>query len=606
MFEIIDLHTVKAYTLRGNTMKQLTFFILILINNISASTSNQMNDVSHYKLNKHIMLKDQLNNLQLDKQVNGIGRYYVGADGACDFSTIQAAINATIGDMNAPEVLIASNKTYEENLAILDINMFMDGSYSTCLDARNNIHNGGRSIIKGPSGSALPIIRVQGNTGSSFRYNVTIKNIQLQDSSKGGVRVLSSSAGISLENVFFFQLGNNALRVQGVTSASTSVTVKDSIFLLNSAINGGAIRCAGLGNIIVLDNSGLSTNSATGNGGGVYLEQACDLSAFDSDFANNTTDGNGGAIYAEFGSDIILERSFFNGNTAVSNGGAIYAIDGATTINAEAVKFRNNRSTNGAGGAVAVHNGASFTIKRTVTECVNDDRCNFFDGNEAQNLAGAIYNDNSIIDVSSTYFEENRAAFGTAIYVIGANSTTKIEGSIFNHNGNNGANGFTDFYVVRTIQQSDIDISYSTFADNNAERATFGVSFNSQLNISASIIYDISSGDVVDREETGVFNKHCIMVNARTGFEDDGDYFIINNPKFIDPDNRNYHLNIVLSPAIDMCNNGQAPAVFKDIDFQDRGFDDVLINPSNIFGTGPFDMGADESQGNLIFKDSFE
>lgn len=540
------------------------------------------------------------------ESIAGIGRYYVGADNACDFSSIQSAINATIGNMNAPEIFIASNMTYEENLVINGVHMFMEGGYSNCSNARNGVGGGNRTAIIGSPGSTLPIIRVQGSSGSSFQYFVTIKNIILRDNNLGGLRTFTSSAIIRLQNMTFTDLGGSALRVQGTSQASTDVIVENSIFVFNSATNGGAIRCAGLNNSIILDGSTMAANTATGNGGGVYLEQACDFSMSGGGFGNNTTDGNGGAIYAEFGSDVILEQTSLDSNTAVLNGGAIFAIDGFTTINAEAVRFRNNRSTSGSGGAIAVHNGASFTIKRTAAECADMDRCNFFDGNEAPYLAGAIYNDNSNIDISSTYFEENRSNFGTAIYVIGANSTTKIEGSIFNNNGDNGAHGFTDLYVVRAIQEADMTITYSTFADNNAETATLGVSFNSRLDLFSSIVYDFTSGDVIDREGTGLLNKDCIIVHGIEGFEFDGDFVIARDPVFINPNNRDYHLNAALSPAVDACNNVQGQAVFKDIDFQDRGFDDILII-NHPMTNGTFDIGADETQGSdIIFKDGFE
>ncbi|MCF6288954.1 MAG: hypothetical protein L3J53_06950 [Proteobacteria bacterium] len=557
-----------------------------------------------------IAVTNQPTNEQTSKQtetIAGLGRYYVGADSACDFSSIQAAINATIGDMNAPAVLIASNKTYEENLVIDDIHMFMDGGYRTCSDARQGIQSGTRAFITGAAGSSLPIIRVLGNSGSAFQYSVIIRNIQLTNYNSGGIHTFSSTAIIRLGNMFFVEINGSAIRVRGSTQASTDVVIEDSFLLLNSATNGGAIRCGGSSrNSITLENTTIAGNSATENGGGVYLEQACDFFAFDSGFGGNTTDGNGGAIYAEIGSDVILERSGFSSNTAVLNGGAIYATDGNTTINAEAAKFINNRSTRGSGGAIAVHNRASFTIKRTVAECADADRCNFFDGNQARDLGGAIFSSDSNIDIASTYFEENRADFGTAIYVVGVNSTTKIEGSIFNHNGNNGADGFTDLYVIRALQNSEMTVTYSTFADNNADTATFGVSFNSELDLFSSIVDDSTTGIVVDIETGGVFNKDCILVHSIVGFDLDGDFVIAGDPIFVDSNNRNYHIDATMSPAVDACNNSQGPAVYKDIDFQDRGFDDLSIinHPST---NGAFDIGADETQGNdNIFKDGFE
>lgn len=552
-----------------------------------------------------LLMKDQINDFQQEiqnKAVSGVGRYYIGADGACDFSTIQQGIDATIGDANAPELLIASNKTYDENLVLDGIHMFMDGSYSNCSDARNGIHGGNRAVITGDSGSTLPIIRVQ---GSSFNYSIIIKNFQIRDSSNVGLQTFTSSATISLENILFFQLTGGVVRVQGAPIPKTNILIKNSILLLNSSTNGGAINCSGTNNLIALENTSLVSNSATGDGGAVYLELACDFSMTGSGLENNTAAGRGAGIYAEFGSDVELEQVIFNSNIATGDGGAIFAQDSATTISAISTKFSRNKS-DASGGAITLRSGASFNIKRTEIPCLDADRCNFFDENEASNLGGAIYNNDSSINVSSTYFEDNRANFGTAIYSIGSSALNIIEGGVFNHNGNNGADGFGDAYVIRANQNAEFDVSYSTFADNNAEIATFGVTSGSGLNIQSSIIYDFSSSDVFGVDPGGLLDFQCLIVHETDSFTIISEAVTAEDPFFVDPANRDYHLDAAVSPAVDYCTNAQAVPVFKDIDFEDRGFDDVLI-PNNNATNGTYDVGADEAQfSDIIFKHGFE
>ncbi len=87
-----------------------------------------------------------------------------------------------------------------------------------------------------------------------------------------------------------------------------------------------------------------------------------------------------------------------------------------------------------------------------------------------------------------TYFENNRADSGTALALL-LNSTTKIEGSVFNHNGNHAANGFDDSSVIYATSNANATISYSTFADNNALFSIFEQTFPSNLNIYSSIIH---------------------------------------------------------------------------------------------------------------------
>lgn len=58
-------------------------------------------------------------NNSTDQSIAGVvDRFFVGSDNACDYSTIQAAINAASNSLNPPEVLVAFNKIYRENLFI--------------------------------------------------------------------------------------------------------------------------------------------------------------------------------------------------------------------------------------------------------------------------------------------------------------------------------------------------------------------------------------------------------------------------------------------------------------------------------------------------------
>lgn len=534
-----------------------------------------------------------------DKSVSGVGRYYIGADASCDFSNILQGINATIGDMNAPELLIASNKTYDENLVLQNINMFMDGSYSNCSDARNGIHGGNGANITGATGSTSPIILILGN---AFGYQISLQNFRLNNSNGIGIRTISSSSTISIDNIGFLRLNNGAISVEGNTSLRTTLLIDNSFFILNSSNNGGAIKCSGTNNLVALENTVLSANSSTGDGGAVFLDQACDFSMTGSGFVSNTTDGRGGAIYAEFGSDIILDKVSLSSNTAQSDGGAIYVTDGATTVNATSTRFSDNTS-NGSGGAISLHNGASFTLKQTSLDCIDSSRCNFFDDNQSTILGGAIANIGGDVEISSTYFEDNRSNFGTAIYSSGASSSTRIEGSVFNHNGDNGLAGMTDTYVVRAISDAHIDVLYSTFADNNADTATFGATLNSSMTIESTIIHDASSGNVFDIVPGSVVDHDCLLVHEVISVPIiQGASTIAGNPRFIDPAKRDYHLSDD-SPAIDSCGITTTINMFDtDIDFQIRGIAFPGHQNLNRF----FDIGADEAYLEVIFTDSFE
>ena len=520
-----------------------------------------------------------------------VDRYYVGADRACEYSSLQAAINAAAKSVNPPEILVADNRTYEEDLTISISNILIDGGFSNCSNARTGTHSGNKAKLRSHPASSSATIDITG-------IFVTIKNVQLDMNSGVGIRAKGTSV-ITLENMLFFQLGDSAIDMGGF--GQVDLTVKNSVFLLNQATNGGAIACSGpTHSIDVTDGSSFANNSATGFGGAVFLEEDCEFSMSTGGFQNNTA-GWGGGLIALSGATVDLNQVSFNSNMAEIGGGAISATGNSTLINAEATHFLRNESSQ-FGGAIAIEAGAGFTIKRTSKGCFDSSKCNLFDGNKALTDGGAVANIGGDIDISSTHFENNRANRGTAYFSSAETSSNKIEGSIFTQNGNHAAGGYNDENVVRATAGADFTITYSTFADNRALFATLGLSNAASIFVYSSIISDSSSGDVFNINGGSTHDADCLLVHESGSFDTNNARVTVGDPKFIDAANQNYHINAALSPAVDYCSDSQALAQHKDIDFQVRGFDN--LSKTNKFG--PYDIGADESLGNQVFGDGFE
>ncbi|MFK8012800.1 MAG: hypothetical protein AB8B80_12220 [Marinicellaceae bacterium] len=78
---------------------------------------------------------------------------------------------------------------------------------------------------------------------------------------------------------------------------------------------------------------------------------------------------------------------------------------------------------------------------------------------------------------------------------------------------------------------------------------------------------------------------------------------MVADPQFIDRENNDYHIKASTSPAVDFCDNSMAPALYKDMDNEQRGWDDPSV--SDI--VGPFDIGYDETYENdIIFQQDFD
>lgn len=520
-----------------------------------------------------------------------VDRFYVGSDNACDFSTIQAAINAANNSQNPAEIRVADNKAYHENIVVNLNNVLIDGSYASCADAINDINGGNKVKLYGAAASSNPSIRITG-------LFVVIKGIQIQGNDNGGIFANETSV-ITLENLLFFQLGSRALSVSG--DGQINVLLKNSLFLLNSGSFGGALYCTGSNHSIEMtEDSGFAGNVASASGGAVWLASGCDFSMTDGGFENNSSAGNGGAM-AAINSDVILKNVNFSNNETNAFGGAISILN--AFVQAEATKFTRNEAGAG-GGAIELSQGSIFTLERSTTNCLNKLKCNYFDGNKAPS-GGAISIASSVLIIEGTFFENNRADKGTVLRAF-EGSGVNIEGSVFNRNGNQAANGFDDLSVISVKSDSVTNIKFSTFADNHVLFSTFKQEDQADLNIYSSIIFDSDSGDVFGTVGSNTtLNPNCLIVHEAGSANNINANITEADPMFIDPANGDYHINAELSPAVDYCSALPSPQ-YRDIDNEVRGFDDPTIanNPDT---NGTYDIGADETYSNdIIFKNTFE
>ena len=162
----------------------------------------------------------------------------------------------------------------------------------------------------------------------------------------------------------------------GIYAASgVTVTSKNTKFLGNTANTAGGILLW-LNSSADLDNSEVSGNKATGNGGGVYVYDAtCSLTASNGTVFRENSASNGGGIFS-FGGTVTAEDSTFEKNTAVKNGGAIAATQNSS-LTVRNSKVLENTSGDKAGGILA----EKSTLE--VTDSI-------IDGNRAS-LGGGLY-----------------------------------------------------------------------------------------------------------------------------------------------------------------------------------------------------------------------
>ncbi len=576
----------------------------------------------------NLNLSNNLGPFDIGADENFVKDYFtIGNDAACDFNSVTQTIQDVI-DTGVGEVRIAHNGFYDSAIVINDISVKLRGGFLDCnaADANNSTTH---TAIDAPGGVNIPAIDIQ---GAGLGNVILIEHLTItgDDSNFSAISAISAVAKITLNdltinghNIDPFTFGGGV----NLSGGAIELILNDTLIIQNSAFNGGGIFCDGnFSKITVTGDSGISHNTAQSGGGGVYLTNGCELTIYSGvsnpdastniGISDNLSYDEGGGIYADLGAQVTLYgHQFCDGSGCIGNntspvninnnssgfagsptnndrGAGIYATGQSTVVNVHASLFKDNLGRNG--GAIYVNDLANLNISRLMADCWDSTKCNYFLNNTSITTGGAIQLDQGQLDISSSYFEENKGSSGSVLYAFGVNSFARIEGSVFN---NNNAVGTSDDYVIRAASSATVEIIHSTFADNFIQNtATFGITSNSELRLYSSIVND-PQGAVLDSSGTTTLN--CVMVHDASLLL--GINIIEASPGFVDRNNRDYHL-AANAQAKDVCDDSVSQIQFKDIDFEQRGLDDPLL--PNIVGT--FDVGADEAFVELIFTNSFE
>ena len=311
------------------------------------------------------------------------------------------------------------------------------------------------------------------------------------------------------------------------------------------------------------------------------------------------------------------------GNPKLSNGGGIHASSQSTVL-INAGYIEGNSALNGGGIAIVA---SDLTVHRADKTCWDNQRCNLFLGNWAEEGGGAIYLNGGSVDISASFLEQNSADQGDVLFSlveeyngITAPGFARIEGSVIDNNGDS-----TSTSIFRIEAESSLEIVHSTIADNTTSNVYGAAIFNSisasgdapSLGIYSSILDNPGHKNLYHNMLNYTPSFSCIITNDPASLSAENE---INNPieglaggarildtiaGFKDRNNRDYRL-VAGAAAIDYCHTPTYAEVnFKDIEFQERGKDDP--DRADNYFLSFYDIGADEAYvGPLIFKHGFE
>lgn len=295
-------------------------------------------------------------------------------------------------------------------------------------------------------GADAPNLTISGNNQSRIFYlnstsvqptRLTIRNLTLANGSTqeyGGAIRTTHQGGLEIDNVRFL---NNSARQGGGAIFSAfegTVTVTNSRFEGNRATAGNDERGAGaiafwgpraltVRNSDFINNRGINGGAINSLGGKMTIEDSRFIgnstldARFDTGRANPFLRGYGGAVYADRASAdgdtsgfITINRTVFENNQGRGEGGAAYLFtDPRDRITINDSLFLNNAIQPLPNGGNAGNGGGLVVLGDQVNRGLLIDRSSFV-GNLAGNQGGGLWTRNAPANIINSTFSGNRTA----------------------------------------------------------------------------------------------------------------------------------------------------------------------------------------------------
>ncbi|MEO8671815.1 MAG: hypothetical protein ABI411_10910 [Tahibacter sp.] len=566
----------------------------------------------------------------------------VGTTADCTYSTIQAAINASV---SGDTIRIQGGATYSEHLTITGKSLTLSTGTCTPVIGRPESEAGempsavGQITISGSGGANTAVLTISGTA------NVTLKNLLIRNghsSGNGGGIYYNGAGSLNLFNVMITQNvsnGGGGIDFNGTGSGASLFIGADTIISNNTAHgSGGGIRLRGASSMLMDAPAAILVNHADAEGGGLQVISPATadigspgIAPFPAFVLNDATNGGAIAIYYNTGT-IPLVRLYttdpqnpmeLENNSASNVGGGIY-IHGENddlyydTLAMFDVRFNGNTARNGAAwfqddydyfgpgqystSRVSFNRSEFVSPPTQAVRCAANVPCNDFVDNATIDINGNPTNGALIYVSAGGYLdaERMRVTHNTAAQFLMADDDDDVT-SVMLYTSLIADNVFTDC-LIRKNRATILYAKQSTIAHNDIGGGSL---------IIGDVGYIFLENDIIDQPETvytggGDRGADYVLTSdpLMAGY---GTNLIHGAPLFANPADGNYHLAatrrgtaVTASPGIDVL----APISGDDRDLDYRSFDqNVSAVPDR---DGVRDLGAFEAQPIArIFGDGF-
>ena len=273
--------------------------------------------------------------------------------------------------------------------------------------------------------------------------NTVLKN---NNSTSRGCAISLEGANHKLDIQDNVQITNNTSTASGAGIYSVgAINMTGGTISYNTGYRGGGIYMdSGTSQLFNMTNSAISNNTATDNGGGIYIANGILNLNSGAIISNNIASNSGGGIRMTGGTQInMYAGSAISGNTAGNNGGGASIIN---IFNLYGGEINGNTAGNGGGGVSVQGIGtAKLNIPAGSTGVIS--------GNSAS-VGGGVRIDeaiSNILDMAGGTISNNAADNGGGVYV-GSGTANIVSGNVVGNIANvDGGGVYTEDYGNLTV-----------------------------------------------------------------------------------------------------------------------------------------------------------
>jgi len=554
--------------------------------------------------------------------------FTVGTDGACNRSTIAAAVADAEANPGPDTIRITRTAdpqhwTAQQVVVNTSQDLNIVGGFADC---SATVSDGQQTAISGAGGGATSVFALSNTAGSTIKLRLLrITGGDVPGGGNGGG--INFVGGGTLEIIETEIDGNHAGYGAGIyfggNSADATLTISNDVLILGNtaAVSGGGIYLERATMTMTAPGSSIYGNTAVNYGGGLRIlggpeslsARATVGSGGYGAFA--TIDGNeaqwGGGVAVQgcecdsttVSADFVLQSADaahparISNNFASAAGGGIFLqnfdtfVDGIGDVNAEV--YGANLESNSAPQAPAVYIGhAEPNIGNTrgsqfvMSGGRIDGNLSVDDLNHPTASGIIVVTEEGRANLSRVFVQNN---IGGPVMQAGSPDDAvrpSLNNSLISGNTITGS-------VVSIETSGSIDLVGTTIAGNSISGGAV-LSVANNITLQRSIVWQPGKQTL----QAGGTKSVADVIASELGSLPASATIVSANPRFIDPGHADYHLQAA-SPGVDF----SATAAGSDLDGLPRGIDLAFV--PNL--AGPADLGAFERQsvGNLVLNPGF-